>query len=161
MFAGKLTKCDVICSGPEHWSEQFPICLDTHQSPINIEDASTVYKPDLYEFTFENYNALDLKMTLTNNGHAGKSFTRQEVSDKQNAKAYLYASSALFVHVIHVQYLVDLEVSKVHVIILSVHNVLPMTHQATHLMPRRPSCHDIAPSVDRTASIMTRHRPVR
>ena len=121
MFAGKLTKCDVICSGPEHWSEQFPICLDTHQSPINIEDASTVYKPDLYEFTFENYNALDLKMTLTNNGHAGKSLTRQEVSDKQTLKSTCTRMPrAPFVHVIHVQYLVDLKVSKVHVIILSI-----------------------------------------
>ena len=94
-MVGVLTKCDVICSGPEHWSEEFPVCLDTHQSPINIDDASTVYKPDLYEFTFENYNALNLKMTLTNNGHAGKSFTRREVSNKQTLKLYLYALSAI------------------------------------------------------------------
>ena len=133
-----MPSCDVICSGPEHWSEEFPVCLDTHQSPINIDDASTVYKPDLYEFTFENYNALDLKMTLTNNGHAGKCFTRQEVSDKQTLKPTCMPR-APFVHVIHVQYLVDLKVSKVHVIILSVHNVFPMTHQAVHLIPRRQS----------------------
>jgi carbonic anhydrase len=49
--------------GPEHWSEKFPDCAHTHQSPIDIETARTADLPAI-EF---HYQASPL--FIMNNGH--------------------------------------------------------------------------------------------
>ena len=48
------------------------MCQRSSQSPIDVTTGTAVYKPDLYEFDFTNYDSMSIHMQLENNGHSGK-----------------------------------------------------------------------------------------
>ena len=58
--------------GPSRWKDDYPVCQRSSQSPIDVTTGTAVYKPDLYEFDFTNYDSMNIHMQLENNGHSGK-----------------------------------------------------------------------------------------
>ncbi|XP_048770910.2 carbonic anhydrase 1-like [Ostrea edulis] len=60
--------------GPSRWKNSFPICGQTHQSPINLPAGQDMtYDPNLKPFTLSGFlNPQDYKLKITNNGHTVK-----------------------------------------------------------------------------------------
>ena len=69
-----------MCLGPDHWYETYPSCGHARQSPIDVKSNMAYYRPDLGNFVFDNYNADNLDMSLSNNGHSGM-FSNQIVTN--------------------------------------------------------------------------------
>ncbi|XP_043940028.1 carbonic anhydrase 2-like isoform X2 [Protopterus annectens] len=58
-------------AGPSAWANKFPMCGNTHQSPINIETASAKVNPDMKPLIFESPSQHKTReATVTNNGHS-------------------------------------------------------------------------------------------
>ena len=60
--------------GPNTWANNYAICGQSSQSPINIELDSAKHDSSLNAFTFTGYNTLPAgaAYTLENNGYGGK-----------------------------------------------------------------------------------------
>ena len=60
--------------GPDHWSDSYPICAQTSQSPIDIKAKEATHDDSLPAFNFSGYSELPAgaNYVLKNNGHVGK-----------------------------------------------------------------------------------------
>lgn len=57
----------------EHWSEDYPDCGGTMQSPINIDMARSIFSPQLRPIQLSGYSLpANEKLKLRNNGHTGR-----------------------------------------------------------------------------------------
>ncbi|KFW62872.1 Carbonic anhydrase 9, partial [Pygoscelis adeliae] len=56
----------------EHWGVDYPDCMGTMQSPININMAKTIFSPELQPIQLSGYSLpANEKLKLRNNGHTG------------------------------------------------------------------------------------------
>lgn len=56
----------------EHWGVDYPDCMGTMQSPINIDTAKTIFSPELQPIQLSGYSLpANEKLKLRNNGHTG------------------------------------------------------------------------------------------
>ena len=72
-FRFPLTCCFITClfAGPAYWKDDYPDCGKPFQSPIDINTTNTVENEEFTHFVFENYDKVDAKLTVQNNGHTG------------------------------------------------------------------------------------------
>lgn len=57
----------------EHWSEDYPDCGGTMQSPINIDMGRSIFSPQLRPIQLSGYSLpANEKLKLRNNGHTGR-----------------------------------------------------------------------------------------
>lgn len=68
-----FSPCQKGLVGQTEWSQYFPECAGTSQSPIDVVSTQTKYDPSLTPVTPLGYSQLGHRpFTLSNNGHTGK-----------------------------------------------------------------------------------------
>ncbi|KAL5017123.1 hypothetical protein ScPMuIL_006712 [Solemya velum] len=63
-------------NGPGNWTETYPKCGGSSQSPIDIpQEKDLVFDKSLGSISFHGYDNRSVQVTLTNNGHSGGGLT--------------------------------------------------------------------------------------
>lgn len=94
LFLSFFCLCQKGLVGQTEWSQYFPECGGTSQSPVDVVSTLTKYDPRLSPVTPLGYSQLGHRpFTLSNNGHTGK-YIEQCIIQETSQSLYCHANQA-------------------------------------------------------------------